>query len=81
MTARASALKIKRHMIERGNPLSAVTQVTSQELPKHVSSHGSINFNVEDETNHDRTGNPLSTDLGVKPQTNGFHEFILFCCR
>ena len=26
-------------------------------------------------------GNPLSTDLWVKPQTNGFHEFILFCCR
>ena len=25
--------------------------------------------------------NPLSTDLGVKPQTKGFHEFILFCCR
>ena len=24
------------NMIERGNPLSAVTQVTSQELPKHV---------------------------------------------
>ena len=23
-------------------------------------------------------GNPLSTDLWVKPQTNGFHEFILF---
>ena len=22
-------------------------------------------------------GNPLSTDLWVKPQTNGFHEFIL----
>ena len=26
-------------------------------------------------------GNPLSTDLWRKPQTNGFHEFILFCCR
>ena len=24
-----------------------------------------------------RTGNPLSTDLWVKPQANGFHEFIL----
>ena len=23
-------------------------------------------------------GNPLSTDLWVKPQTNDFHEFILF---
>ena len=22
-------------------------------------------------------GNPLSTDLGVKPQTNGFHDFFL----
>ena len=22
----------------------------------------------------------LSTDLWRKPQTNGFHEFILFCC-
>ena len=26
-------------------------------------------------------GNPLSTDLLVKPQTKGFREFILFCCR
>ena len=26
-------------------------------------------------------GNPLSTDLWRKLQTNGFHEFILFCCR
>ena len=26
-------------------------------------------------------GNPLSTDLWVKPQTKGFQEFILFCCR
>ena len=23
---------------------------------------------------------PLSTDLWVKPQTQGFHEFVLFCC-
>ena len=26
-------------------------------------------------------GNPLFTELWRKPQTNGFHEFILFCCR
>ena len=26
-------------MIERGNPLSAATQITSQELPKHVPNH------------------------------------------
>ena len=25
--------------------------------------------------------NPLSADLWRKPQTNGFHDFILFCCR
>ena len=26
-------------------------------------------------------GNPLFTELWRKPQTNGFHEFILFCYR
>ena len=36
MTARASTLKIKRHMIERCNPLWAVTQIMCQTVPKHV---------------------------------------------
>ena len=44
-------------MIERDNPLFAVTQVTRKEPPKHVSHN--TNFNVEDETNHDRAGKPV----------------------
>ena len=44
--------------IEQGNPLSAVTQITSQEFPKIRSSYESTNFNVGDDTNHDRTGTP-----------------------
>ena len=43
-------------MIERGSPLSAVTQITSQEFPKHVPLMKAPNFNVGDETIHDRTG-------------------------
>ena len=27
---------------------------------------------------YDRTGQPVVFDLWVKPQTNGFHEFLLF---
>ena len=40
-------------MIERGNPLFAL----GQEPSRHVSD--STNFNVEDETNHDRTVKPV----------------------
>ena len=47
-------------MIERRHPLSAVTQVKSQEPPKHVPSRDSTNFNVGDETNHDRTEKPVA---------------------
>ena len=36
MTARVSTVKIKRHMIERGNPLKAVTQIMCQTVLKHV---------------------------------------------
>ena len=44
-------------MIERDNPLFAVTQVTRKEPSKHVSHN--TNFNVEDETNRERTGQPV----------------------
>ena len=59
MTARASTLKIKRHMIERCNPLWAVTQIMCQTVPQTRSSHESTSFNVGDETIHDRRGQPV----------------------
>ena len=46
-------------MIERWHPLSAVTQVTSQEPPKHVPLMKAQPSNVGDETNHDRTEQPV----------------------
>ena len=36
-----------------------MTQVTRKVPPKTRSSHESKNFNVEDATNHDRTGKPV----------------------
>ena len=45
------------------------------ENSKKVSKRGCMQrFTIE-------RGNPLFTELWRKPQTNGFHEFILFCYR
>ena len=44
-------------MIERGNPV--VCRDTSHEQGQTRFSHDSTNFNVEDETKHDRTGKPV----------------------
>ena len=52
-------MKTLLNIIERRNPFSVVTQVTSQEPPKHVPLMEAQTFNVGDETNHDRTEQPV----------------------
>ena len=61
--------------------MSAVTQTTSQEHPKHVPDD-SKSFNVEDKTAHDRTGQPVvgcdtSHESGAS-QTRSSHESTNF---
>ena len=48
------------NMIERGNPLSAVTQITSQEHPKHVHLMKAQTSTLETKQIMIERGNPLS---------------------
>ena len=66
------------NMIERGNPLSAVTRITMPGVSQTRSSDDSKSFNVEDKTAHDRTGQPfVGRDTNHEPrvsQTRSSHE-------
>ena len=56
------------NMIERGNPLSAVTQITSQEFPKHVPLMKAQASTLETKQFMIERGNPLSAVTQVTSQ-------------
>ena len=56
------------NMIERGNPLSAVTQITSQEFPKHVPLMKAQTSTLETKQIMIERGNPLSAVSQVTSQ-------------
>ena len=56
------------NVIERGNPLSAVTQITSQEFPKHVPLMKAQTSTLETKQIMIEWGNPLSAGTQVTSQ-------------